>query len=96
MDSGNYASALDTYEQLLSETDDDSPIRARLHYNAGTAAYKAKEYDKAEANFRKALNSPRHPCPYSNARFITSATRCFGSARKPRIRMIKSSSGPER
>ena len=38
MDSGNYASALDTYEQLLSETDDDSPIRARLHYNAGTAA----------------------------------------------------------
>ena len=46
--------------------------------------------------FVRRSTSPRHPCPYSNARFITSATRCFGSARKPRIRMIKSSSGPER
>ncbi len=77
MDSGNYASALDTYEQLLSETDDDSPIRARLHYNAGTAAYKAKEYDKAEANFRKALNVPEAPLPLQQRAFYNLGNSLF-------------------
>ena len=77
MDSGNYASALDTYEQLLSETDDDSPIRARLHYNAGTAAYKAKEYDKAETNFRKALNLPEAPLPLQQRAFYNLGNSLF-------------------
>ena len=79
------------FQKLTTTPRSGAPALQRRHRRL-----QAKEYDKAEANFRKALNVPEHPCPFSNVRFITSATRCFGSARKPRIRMIKSSSGPER
>lgn len=77
MDSGDFASALDTYEKLLSEADEDSPIRARLHYNAGTAAYQAGDFAKAEENFREALNIPEAPLPLQQRAFYNLGNSLF-------------------
>ena len=77
MDNGNYKSALDTYEQILSETEDDSPLKARLHYNAGTAAYNAKDFAKAEENFRQALSVPEAPLPLQQRAFYNLGNSMF-------------------
>ncbi len=77
MDSGNYSSALETYEQLLAEAGDDSPIKARLHYNAGTAAYKAGDFGRAEENFRKTLNFPEAPLPLQQRAFYNLGNSLF-------------------
>ena len=47
---GRFESALREYEKLLRE----KPLDARLHYNAGTAAFKAKDYEKAQQHFSAA------------------------------------------
>ena len=77
MDSGNYKSALDTYEQILAKTEDDSPLKARLHYNAGTAAYNAKDFAKAEENFRQALSVPEAPLPLQQRAFYNLGNSMF-------------------
>ncbi|OUV37778.1 MAG: hypothetical protein CBC62_07315 [Opitutia bacterium TMED102] len=77
MDNGNYKSALDTYEQILSETEDESPLKARLHYNAGTAAYNAKDFAKAEENFRQALSVPEAPLPLQQRAFYNLGNSMF-------------------
>lgn len=50
---GDYLSASEFYTQAL-EKDPDDP---RLHYNAGSAAYKNNLYDDAIASFQQALKS---------------------------------------
>jgi Ca-activated chloride channel homolog len=50
---GRYAQALDEYERLLKQEDD-----ARLHFNAGAAAYRDKKFEQAAKQFEEALNSP--------------------------------------
>jgi Ca-activated chloride channel family protein len=52
--SGDYQSAFDEYNRLAGEKTNDY----RLHYNAGTSAYSAKELDAAEKQLGEALNSP--------------------------------------
>ena len=47
---GKFESALREYEKLLRE----KPLDARLHYNAGTAAFQAKDYEKAQQHFSAA------------------------------------------
>jgi len=47
---GRYESALQEYEKLLRE----QPLDTRLHYNAGAAAFKAKDYEKAQQHFSAA------------------------------------------
>jgi Ca-activated chloride channel family protein len=47
---GRFESALREYEKLLRE----KPLDARLHYNAGTAAFQAKDYEKAQQHFSAA------------------------------------------
>jgi Ca-activated chloride channel family protein len=47
---GRFESALREYEKLLR----DKPLDARLHYNAGTAAFKARDYEKAQQHFSAA------------------------------------------
>ena len=47
---GRFESALREYEKLLRE----KPLDARLHYNAGTAAFKAKDYERAQQHFSAA------------------------------------------
>jgi Ca-activated chloride channel family protein len=47
---GKFESALREYERLLRE----KPLDARLHYNAGTAAFQAKDYERAQQHFSAA------------------------------------------
>lgn len=52
-ESGDYKGALEEYQRLLKEKPD-----ARLHYNAGTAAYRAEDFDTAVNQFNEALRTP--------------------------------------
>jgi Ca-activated chloride channel family protein len=52
--SGKYADALKDYQKALDKKKDDP----RLHFNAGAAAYKSKNFEEAEKQFEEALNSP--------------------------------------
>jgi Ca-activated chloride channel family protein len=52
--SGDYQAAFEEYNRLAGEKTNDY----RLHYNAGTSAYRAKELDAAEKQLGAALNSP--------------------------------------
>ncbi|HEV8543458.1 MAG TPA: VWA domain-containing protein [Verrucomicrobiae bacterium] len=51
---GEYKSALIEYQELIGKNPND----ARLHYNAGTAAYQAKKFDEAQKEFQAAAASP--------------------------------------
>ncbi|MEO8426912.1 MAG: VWA domain-containing protein [Verrucomicrobiota bacterium] len=50
---GKYDEALQEYQRLLERKPDDQ----RLHFNAGAAAYKAKEFESATKNFGAALQA---------------------------------------
>jgi Ca-activated chloride channel family protein len=52
-DQGNYAGALEQYRVLKDKSPDD----ARIDYNAGAAAYRAKDFDGAARSFSSALSS---------------------------------------
>jgi Ca-activated chloride channel family protein len=52
--SGDYQAAYEEYNRLAGEKTNDY----RLHYDAGTSAYKAKNLDAAEKQLGAALNSP--------------------------------------
>jgi tetratricopeptide (TPR) repeat protein len=51
---GDYKAALDEYSRLGEKKTNDY----RLQFDAGTAAYKAKEFEKAAKGFNAALNTP--------------------------------------
>ncbi len=51
--SGDYKAALDEYNRLAEHATNDY----RLHYDAGAAAYRAKELERAQKQFNDALNS---------------------------------------
>ena len=51
---GNYDQSLQEYERLLEKHKDDP----RLHFNAGAAAYRDRQYEQAAKEFEQALNSP--------------------------------------
>src|SRR5437016_4943218 len=50
---GKYDDALKEYEKLLEKKKDDP----RLHFNAGTAAYRSQKFEEAQKQFNDALNS---------------------------------------
>jgi Ca-activated chloride channel family protein len=52
--SGDFKSAFDEYNRLARQKTNDY----RLHYDAGTAAYKAKELETAQTQLNAALNTP--------------------------------------
>ena len=52
--SGDYQAAFEEYNRLAAAKTNDY----RLHYDAGTSAYRAKELDAAEKQLGQALNSP--------------------------------------
>ncbi len=52
--SGNYDQALKEYERLLQKKTDDP----RLHFNAGAAAYRNRQFDEAAKQFNATLTSP--------------------------------------
>lgn len=52
-ESGEYKAALEEYQRLLRERPGD----ARLHYNAGSAAYRADDLDTAVNQFNEALRT---------------------------------------
>jgi Ca-activated chloride channel family protein len=51
---GKYEDALKDYEQALRRKGDDP----RLHFNAGTSAYRNRQFEEAAKEFEKALASP--------------------------------------
>jgi Ca-activated chloride channel family protein len=51
---GKYDNALKDYQKALEKKKDDP----RLHFNAGAAAYKSKNFEEAAKQFDEALNSP--------------------------------------
>src|ERR1051325_7544268 len=51
---GKYDNALKDYQKSLEKKKDDP----RLHFNAGAAAYKGKNFEEAAKQFDEALNSP--------------------------------------
>jgi len=51
---GNYEQALKEYERLLQKKSDDP----RLHFNAGTAAYRNRQFEEAAKRFNATLASP--------------------------------------
>lgn len=51
---GNYEQALKDYQGLLEKKKEDP----RLHFNAGTAAYQAQQFEEALKQFNQALSSP--------------------------------------
>lgn len=51
---GQYDEALRAYQQLLQRKSDDP----RLHFNAGTAAYRNRQLEDAVKHFNEALSSP--------------------------------------
>jgi Ca-activated chloride channel family protein len=51
---GKYDNALKDYQKALDKKKDDP----RLHFNAGAAAYKSKNFEEAAKQFDEALNSP--------------------------------------
>lgn len=51
---GKYDEALKQYEQLLKKKGDDP----RLHFNAGAAAYRNRQFDEATKQFDQAVASP--------------------------------------
>jgi Ca-activated chloride channel homolog len=53
-EAGNYELALKEFQELLQKRSGD----ARLHFNAGTAAYRSGQWDEAERHFSDALISP--------------------------------------
>jgi Ca-activated chloride channel homolog len=50
---GDYTAAQQEYQRLLERTPDDP----RLHYNAGSAAYRAQQFEEAARSFEAALRS---------------------------------------
>ena len=52
--SGKYDEAFKDYEQLLKKNADDP----RLHFNAGAAAYKNRQFEAAAKEFNDALSTP--------------------------------------
>jgi len=52
--SGDYKAAFDEYNRLSQQNTNDY----RLHYDAGAAAYRAKQLEKAEKQFNETLSSP--------------------------------------
>ena len=52
--SGQYEQALKEYQQLLQRKGDDP----RLHFNAGAAAYRNRQFDEAAKQFNQALTAP--------------------------------------
>ena len=53
-EAGQFKAAEQEYQRLLQKKPDDP----RLHYNAGTAAYQAAEFEEATKHFNASLTSP--------------------------------------
>src|ERR1039457_6599595 len=51
---GNFDQAVKEYEQLLKRKSDDP----RLHFNAGAAAYRSRQFEEAAKQFNATLASP--------------------------------------
>ena len=73
MERDDFRTALRLYEKLLEERPED----ARLHYNAGAAAYGAGEFEKAKNHFNSTLASPEAPLPLQQQAFYNLGNAMF-------------------
>ncbi|GIT05278.1 MAG: hypothetical protein CM1200mP29_06890 [Verrucomicrobiota bacterium] len=73
MDQNEFGRALLLYEKFLGE----SPEDARLHYNAGAAAYRAGDFEKARNHFNSTLASSEAPLPLQQRAFYNLGNAMF-------------------
>ena len=73
MERDDFGTALRLYEKLLKEQPED----ARLHYNAGAAAYRAGEFEKAKNHFNSTLASPEAPLSLQQQAFYNLGNAMF-------------------
>ena len=73
MEQDDFARAVYLYEALLEEHPED----ARLHYNAGAAAYQAGDFEKAKTHFNSTLASPEAPLPLQQKAFYNLGNAMF-------------------
>ena len=73
MEQDDFGRALRLYEKLL----EDSPEDARLHYNAGAAAYGAGDFEKARNYFNSTLASPDTPLSLQQRAFYNLGNAMF-------------------
>ena len=73
MEQDDFARAVYLYEALLEEHPED----ARLHYNAGAAAYQAEDFEKAKTHFNSTLASPEAPLPLQQKAFYNLGNAMF-------------------
>ena len=73
MERDDFRTALRLYEKLLKE----QPENARLHYNAGAAAYRAGEFEKAKNHFNSTLASPDAPLSLQQQAFYNLGNAMF-------------------
>ncbi|MEC8972438.1 MAG: VWA domain-containing protein [Verrucomicrobiota bacterium] len=73
MERDDFRTALRLYEKLLKEQPED----ARLHYNAGAAAYRAGEFEKAKNHFNSTLASPDAPLSLQQQAFYNLGNAMF-------------------
>ena len=73
MEQKDYGEALRLYEELLEE----SPEDARLRYNAGAAAYRNGDFEKARNHFNLTLASPEASLPLQQQAFYNLGNAMF-------------------
>jgi len=73
MEQEDFEGALSLYEELLKE----SPEDARLNYNAGAAAYRNGDFEKARDYFNLTLASPEAPPPLQQPAFYNLGNAMF-------------------
>jgi len=73
MEQDDFRRALRLYEKLLVEKPED----ARLHYNAGAAAYQSGDFEKARNHFNSTLASPDAPLPLQQRAFYNLGNSMF-------------------
>jgi|TARA_B100001971_G_scaffold141045_1_gene130263 Ca-activated chloride channel family protein len=73
MEQEDYGNALRLYEELLEK----NPKDARLHYNAGAAAYRTGNFEKARNHFNSTLASPEAPLPLQQRAFYNLGNAMF-------------------
>ena len=77
MEQNDFSKALQLYEEQIEANLTSGSQDARLYYNAGAAAYRAGDFDKARNHFNSTLASPETPLPLQQQAFYNLGNTMF-------------------